>query len=107
MALHLIQGAQAYSETVEDIVRRFLNENGIEFLDQAAQQDLHGRGVLTPDFLLTSPVRINGKVVHWIEVKTFYAAGSITSKKVPLGKIPAKMKKYFEQYGFGAVFHWY
>jgi hypothetical protein len=96
------KGAQAYSATVEDNVPRLLIDNGIGFLDEEAQTTTYVKGVLTPDFLLTSPITIN--FVNWIEATTFYAAGSITSKKIPLGKIPAKMDKYFELYGDGAVY---
>jgi len=57
----------------------------------------------TPDFLFTSPIQINGNPVNWIEVKTYYGCGSLTSRKLPIGKVPAQAARYSDAHGPGAV----
>lgn len=56
-----------------------------------------------PDFRFTEPVLINGKEVRWIEVKTYYGSGSLTSKTLPIGRISAQLKRYTDAFGPGAV----
>jgi hypothetical protein len=93
--------ARLFSKGVEDSVRDILNKHQIIFTNEHSQKA--PRYGLTPDFLISPPIVINNTLVHWIEVKTYYAAGSITSQKVALGKIPAKMKRYADEFGTGAL----
>jgi hypothetical protein len=75
------QEAKILADSAEQVVKQFLMRNRIGFLDEKAQKkkDPHNN-TPTPDFILKTPCRINGQIVHWIEVKSYYATASITSK---------------------------
>jgi hypothetical protein len=90
---------------MEACVRRFLFDNDIEFVDEEAQRRsrVENEFIPTPDFLLKSPIMINGREVNWIEVKSFYGAGSITEKQHFMGQIPAKAEQYVSHFGLGAL----
>ena len=56
-----------------------------------------------PDIVFTETIAINGTEVKWIEIKTYYGVGSLTSKKIPIGKIPEQLARYTTAFGPGAV----
>jgi hypothetical protein len=101
MGLGSEKGARDFSMEIEDRVRDILNKHWISFTDENSQRA--SKNQLTPDFLISPPILINKALVHWIEVKTYYAAASITSKKVALGKIPSKIERYADKFGTGAL----
>eukprot|EP00961_Rhodomonas_salina_P065802 884216-Rhodomonas_salina.1 len=77
---------QQCSREFEAGVSAFLTKLTIHSIPERSQPRV--RGVPTPDFILKEPVLINDKTVHWIEVKSFYGCGSLTSKKLAIGKLP-------------------
>jgi hypothetical protein len=101
MGLGTEKEALIFSRGIEDYVRDILNKHRISFTDENSQRS--SRNGLTPDFMISPPILINKSLVHWIEVKTYYAAGSITSKKIALGKLPSKIERYADEFGSGAL----
>ena len=71
-----ITAAEAASAEAAFVAR--IRALGIPLKDQAdltAEQELsHGRAVITPDILFTTPVRINGAEVNWIDYKNYVGA---------------------------------
>lgn len=93
-----------HSATIfEEIVARHLDHLRVCYLtekdQQAAATAPYGP---TPDFLLSPPIRIANQLIHWIEVKHFYGAGTIPIGKSTCGKLPAKSKSYVDAFGPGA-----
>jgi len=83
-----LEGAEYYTE-------KQLQENN-------KNRHLRGLNALpTPDFLLKKPITIDGKKVHWIECKNYYAT---TEKKVAnkLGFMKTALK-YRKRYGTGVM----
>ena len=56
-----------------------------------------------PDFMLHGHVYINDREVKWIEVKSFYACASLTSRKLGVGRVPDIAKRYQNEYGPGCI----
>ena len=95
------QGAQRFADEVEQRVKSFLSK--IQGLEEGIIPASEQTGGHRPDVRFKNPVRINGHEVHWIEVKTYYGCASLTSKKIPVGKIPAQLARYRNAFGPGAV----
>ena len=102
----------AAGEAFEADVQAFLSARGILFQTQqqqaAAWASSDSKGCLgpTPDFIICSPLSINGSPVKWIEVKSFYGAGIVSSIKdwMPHIKISKQIDKYISTFGpHGAV----
>ena len=97
---------KAAASIFENIVASHLDRLSITYVTEQGQKGGSGHkepGVATPDFLLTPPVAINGRLVHWIEVKHFYGAGTIPRDETSAcGSIPSKSRKYVAQFGSGA-----
>ncbi|RLI75322.1 hypothetical protein DRO97_03600, partial [Archaeoglobales archaeon] len=53
----------------ENIIRRWLEEKGIEFKDE---RDMKKESKKTPDFYFEEPIEINGKTISWIESKALF-----------------------------------
>ncbi|CAB9521024.1 expressed unknown protein [Seminavis robusta] len=126
-ALLLGQSAdiKASATLFEDAVAKFLQTKGIGYYteqEQKAQLSQNNpqaskRG--TPDFMMKKPIQLNvysvdrrnnhrrrvhaERTIHWIEAKMFYGASTIRDPRGAVGSIPAKMKKYVEFYGQGAI----
>ena len=92
------------SENFELEVSKFLHKNNIKFKTQEElskeQIQKYGRPINTPDFLIISDFYINNKKINWIDAKNFYGANTFLVKK----KIKKQVKKYIDEYGFGAIF---
>merc|ERR1712154_480690 len=56
--------------------------------------------LLTPDILFDSGVRINGQLIHWIEIKNFFL---LSGDKFMLRKVKRAIKKYTQRFGKGAL----
>ena len=72
----MFTGGEAESrkaDAFETKVEGYLSNQGVAFETQGQQQAIFraagGRMGPTPDFLITSPLLINGKPVRWIEIK--------------------------------------
>lgn len=97
--------AQAAAEALENDVANFLTAHGVAFetqeQQQAAQKACKGPPAPTPDFLIRSPVSINGQRVRWIEVKHFYGTGTINGLPdwMHTIKIQKQIAKYIAAFG--------
>ena len=99
--------ALAKAEQLEADVAALLAFHGVRFQTQAElvaeykALDNSGDGRPTPDFLILSPLLINGLRVRWIEVKNFYGAGIERGvlKWMPTIKIQAQIAKYIQEFG--------
>ena len=58
-----------------------------------------GYAYATPDFLLKNPIKINGKLIHWIDAKNFFAFDH-PFVLMMMNKTITKYNKYF---GSGAL----
>lgn len=77
----------------------YLDENGVQYLDEEATKSKGFRS--TPDCILLDDVYINGQLVRWIDMKCFY--GSARSS-VYLSQLRAQTNKYCTAFnGGGAV----
>jgi hypothetical protein len=70
----------------------------------ARESDSRAAGrTLTPDFLLSAPVTINGRLVHWLDAKNYCHYGAALTAR----NITAQAEKYTKAFGPGAfVFHY-
>lgn len=111
---HAFENYQAESrqhgQEFEATVEAFLLCHGVDFCTEQeqkeAQQRQHtkqGNHPATPDFLIRSPLTINGRPVQWIEVKSFYGAGVGEGDRVKSWiwtlAIEKQIKKYVARYG--------
>lgn len=101
------QGSEAASlaraTALEEDVARFLERAGVSFRTQDEMSVTQPGG--TPDFLLDAPVRINGALVRWIEVKRFYGLGETAGLKpwLPVLKMQSQLERYAAAFGEGAL----
>lgn len=94
---------QAAATAYEEELGARLRGLGVEF---ATERDIRAgwnkpgavQNTLTPDFLLTRPITINGKAVHWIDAKNYPMYGS---RLVAKG-LSRQAQKYTEAFGPGA-----
>lgn len=93
------QGQRAYAEEVEGLVGRQLARLGIQYKTEAQLDRCTGG---RPDYVFQDGVVINGRPVYWIDVKTFYGCGSLTSQKLAVGKLPDIARRYVQAFGPGA-----
>lgn len=83
----------------ENIIRRWLEERGIEFKDE---KEMKKESKKTPDFYFEEPIELNGKTIRWIESKALFGDFKthwIYSKK--------QYSQYFELFGDGFVVYWF
>ena len=83
----------------EEMLHNWLNENHLEY---RTENDLRGKFSKTPDCLLNEPVRINGRIVSWIESKASFG------DKIEFNKnFKNQLSKYVEMFGNGIVVYWF
>lgn len=114
----LLKAASAGAARFEDVVGAYLLQHGAHFLTQEEQKAAWRRGAVaagekgpmhppaTPDFLFPSGLAVGGTVIHWMEVKRFYGAGSTDSlqKWHWILKLHAQVEKYCRAFGpHGAI----
>lgn len=87
-------GAAAY----EDAVGEWLRANGAEFKTETELRADDAASPLTPDFLLTRPVMIKGRRIHWIDAKAYPMYGSSLVTK----GLVRQAQKYTDAFGPGA-----
>lgn len=59
----------------------------------------------TPDILFLRPVRINGRLVKWIDAKLYYASAMLANnKKIPNGKLRDLAQRYNQHFGGQGAF---
>lgn len=103
--------AMLFEKAVLDYVSKSLpNEHGVKYfltekeLNAEMKANIRERGP-TPDILFLRPVRINGRLVKWIDAKLYYASARYAyHKKIPNGKLVNMAKRYNEHYGGEGAF---
>ena len=59
----------------------------------------------TPDILFVRPIRINGRLVKWIDAKLYYASMTFANhKKLPNGKLRKMAQRYNTYFGGEGAF---
>lgn len=86
----------AASLLFEAEIQRFLDHHQVQY---KTQNDLKQPGQLTPDFLLTSPVKFGKHDVHWIDAKDFFGGATPFMSK----KTRTQASKYIDAFGSGAM----
>jgi len=87
----------AAAAAFERSVAARLRKLGVRF---RTEDELKERGAaLTPDILLTTPVRINGHPVHWIDAKNYMWYGS----RLTATSLARQAMKYAAAFGPGAM----
>ncbi|KAH9258246.1 hypothetical protein BASA81_003295 [Batrachochytrium salamandrivorans] len=86
----------AASLLFEAEIQRFLDHHQVQY---KTQNELKKPGQLTPDFLLTSPVKFGKHEVHWIDAKDFFGGASPFMSK----KTKTQASKYIDAFGSGAM----
>jgi hypothetical protein len=91
------------SNLFEKKIENVLKKNNIDYKTQEElsneQIKIYGKPINTPDFLLKSDLKINGKNIKWIDAKNFYGSNINFVKS----KINEQTKKYINNYGQGCI----
>ncbi|MFA6165805.1 MAG: TPD domain-containing protein [Gemmatimonadaceae bacterium] len=89
---------RARSDTFERVIEDKLRGTGAKFKTEG---DLRAEGsALTPDFLFgDEPVRINGRVVHWLDAKDYSMYGG----RLVAASLRKQAEKYTKAFGPGAM----
>jgi len=92
------------SQAFENTLGKHLRSIGIKFKTEDEIRDEYATGVrtgpmLTPDYLITKPVRINGRPVRWIDAKNYPL---FNSQLVAKGLVK-QATKYTRAFGPGAM----
>ena len=95
---------RARSQAYEDALGAHLRRLGLEFQTEDDLRRAHEASdgqspLLTPDFLLSAPVRIDGKTVHWIDAKDYPMYGS----RLVARSLASQAAKYTGAFGPGAM----
>jgi hypothetical protein len=93
------------SAQFETSIGAALNQLGIKFMTENElgneQLAIFGRRIMTPDFLFTEPVIINGIEVHWLECKNYLGCDLHFILQANL----AQATKYYSTWGTGAFMY--
>ena len=94
----------------EMAIETFLKEAGAKFktqkmlLAEGRKKKKSGRALATPDLFFPKPIRVEGRLVHWIDAKNFYGSAHFADNaQLPIGKVRADAAKYVHAYGPGAL----
>ena len=92
--------AELFERELED----YLKSHSIKFKTQEElvkeQIEKYGKPINTPDFLILSNLRINGKKINWIDAKNFYGANTFLVKKSK-----KQFKRYTNEWDYGAAIY--
>ena len=95
----VVEQANLFEESIQNI----LDINNIRYITQTElveeQTRKYGKPINTPDFLIKTPIKINGYEVNWIDAKNFYGA----NVKFIKDSLIDQTKKYINTYGSGCV----
>jgi len=84
----------------EDAVCSFLRDHDVKYV---TEKDLRlVNATSTPDFLILDDLYINGNLVRWIEVKSFYASGLRQTGFFTNRFLSSQRKRYEYTFGSGA-----
>lgn len=81
----------------ENIVRDYLENNGIEYKDEKQLRPAKK----TPDFWIEEGIEVNGRKIRWIESKALFG-----DLKTHMFYTKKQFNPYLELYGDGAVIYW-
>ena len=95
---------RARSQAYEDALGQHLRDLGLQFRTEDDLRREHaesgGQGpLLTPDYLLMEPARINGRTVHWVDAKDYPMYGG----RIMARSIAKQATKYTDAFGPGAM----
>lgn len=96
--------SRARSQAYEDALGAHLRRLGLKFQTEDELRHAHRASnsqspLLTPDFLLSRPVRINKSMVHWIDAKDYPMYGS----RLVARNLASQATKYTKAFGPGAM----
>lgn len=95
----ILEKANLFEKKIEGILKK----NKIKYKTQEdlvkEQIKLYGKPINTPDFLIETDIKINDKVIKWIDAKNFYGSNI----KFVKSKIEEQTKKYINEYGPGCI----
>ena len=102
---NVIQAESAHFEAmVFEKVQCILKEHGIvrelKGEEQQKKEASKRRRLLTPDILLDEAVKINDKLIHWIEIKNFFFS---SRDGFFLRGVKKAIRKYTRRFGKGAI----
>ena len=84
----------------EEAVCSFLKKRKINFVTETTLKEAEFKS--TPDCLILDDLYINGQLIKWIEVKSFYASGLKENSYFTKKQIKDQMEKYSSNFGSGA-----
>lgn len=87
--------SQEQAERFERHIARQLKKAGIPY--QTQDELIKTGSHLTPDFLIQTPIQLDGKLIHWIDAKNYYGGNNPFTKK----SLKPQAKKYNIAYGQG------
>lgn len=93
-----------HADEFEDRVIKYFRQHGVRLKDEhdlkREQIKKYGRAIWTVDlWFADNPIKINGKVVHWIECKNYM----YTDVRMFQKSVISQVTKYHEQWGDGAI----
>lgn len=93
-----------HADEFEDKVIKFFRDQGVRLKDEhdlkREQIQKYGRAIWTVDlWFADNPIKINGKLIHWIECKNYM----YTDVKLFQKSVVKQVTKYREQWGDGAI----
>ena len=93
------------ADLFETAIENFLTKAGAKLETQKMQLAERRKGPrATPDFFFPEPIRVGGKMVHWIDAKNFYGSAHFAdNERLPIGKVRAQAAKYVQAFGPGAL----
>lgn len=93
--------SNSHAENFERAVEKFLRSHSD--LTVVVESSLKKVGLTrTPDFLFPHGCIINGRMVNWLDCKTYFGSSALAcNPKLAIGKIRNQFEKYFQVYGAG------
>lgn len=97
---------QENAERFERELEKYLKDKNVKFKTQEdltkEQIEEHGKAINTPDFLILSKLKVNGREINWIDAKNFYGANTFLVRKSR-----KQFKRYTNEWGHGAAIYRY
>jgi len=66
-------------------------------------KDFKSERKLTPDYIINDELYINGHLIKWIEIKSFYGVGTEQHSATRSEEALKKCQRYYENFGEGAI----
>lgn len=98
-----------YAKSFESLIFDFLvNVKKVNASNILTEENLKDAKMkLTPDIVFKTRISINGRLVHWIDCKAYFASIMILKdakcNNAPVNKVAKQIARYNTEYGSGAV----